>query len=389
MPLAELVAGEGRVAVTSATMRQFFWLLFVGVTAVLPTAVVQAEAPTQGRLASGVLVYADDDNTRVTKSTTSGSVTHGQNTARATIAFDFITAASVDLVSSASPRGFQEQRTQVDCGGEHNAGDGTRFNGGYNLSHEPDYLTHAMRLGGQHELFERHLVVATSYGVSLSQVGRRNDTAFSRRRYGHDLDLTLTRIINRKLAADLSYILSLVRGFQANAYRYVRLYAPTGGTHLTAVSEHTPSERTRHSLVGRLRWRALPSVFLHSSYRAYADTWGMVAHTLSVRALWNPGGGALALALRGRGHVQGAVSFYQRRYLTFPEVPDLRTGDKELGRMWTALAGAHLEWSPRATWANGLHVGAGADWLLMRYLDFAFLSRRNALLLTLDVTLEL
>lgn len=372
-------------------------LMVLTLTVLTGPAVAQQSAPTpstvgvQPRASGAVLLYVDDNHTQVVKTTTAGRVTQGATSVSATVGFDFITAASVDLITAASPRGFEERRTQVDGAVEQNLGEGTRLNGGYNLSHEPDYLTHALRIGGQTELFARHLILSGGYGLSLSEVGRRNDSVFSEQRQGHTFSLSATRIVTRMLAVDVSYSLALVRGFQSNAYRYVRLFGPdtASSQHITSVAEHTPNTRARHALVGRLRWRMLHAIFLHASYRGYVDTWGMTAHTGTVRALWSPGGGVFSLALRGRGHSQGPVDFYRARYDTFPDVPTLRTADKELGPMWTALVGAHLEWSPRLTWVDALHVGAGADWLHIRYLDYAYLSRRNALLVTLDLTLEL
>ncbi|MCO4762532.1 MAG: DUF3570 domain-containing protein [Myxococcales bacterium] len=348
---------------------------------------------TAGGGTGAVLVYVDDNNTQVIKTTTSGRAVHGKTTTSAVVGFDFITAASVDLVTAASPHGFSERRTQVGTNVDHNFGQGTRMNGGYNLSHEPDYLTHAMRIGGQYELFARHLILSAGYGLSLSEVGRRNDSVFKRNRHSHDLNLTATRIVTRTLALDLSYGLSLVRGFQANAYRYVRLYDGTSignpmTSHLTAVRERAPDERVRHTAGARVRWRMASGLFVHGGYRGYVDTWGLTAHTGTARLLWSPHQ-QWSLALRGRGHVQGAVGFYQAQYRSFPDVPALRTADKELGPLWTGLVGLQLEWSPPLTWADGLHVGTGADWLHMRYLDFPFLDRRNALMLTFDVTLEL
>lgn len=408
------VAGE-RAVVTDAALRpslasyrhhrRFSVGVFLSVCAALGWSgrghAQAAETKPHGSPFSGggtgmVLVYVDDNDTRVVKTTTRGETTRGKTTASASVGFDFITAASVDLVTAASPRGFTERRTQVNGSVDHNFGEGSRLGAGYNLSHEPDYLTHAIGLNGQLEGASRHLIFTGSYGLSLSEVGRRNDSVFQRHRHSHDLGVTVTRIITRTLALDTSYTLSLVRGFQANAYRYVRIFTsdasgedvnPLTG-HLTAVRERTPDERARHTAGARMRWQVTSELFLHGGYRGYLDSWGLTAHTATARLLWSPTR-TWSLTVRGRGHLQGGADFYQARYRSFPTVPALRTADKELGPLWTGLVGCHVEWSPLIRWAHSLHVGVGADWLHIRYLDFPFLDRRNALMLSFDLSLEL
>jgi len=95
-----------------------------------------------------------------------------------------------------------------------------------------------------------------------------------------------------------------------------------------------------------------------------------------------------ALSLEARGHGQTAVAFYRRRYETLPEAPGLRTAEKELGPLWSALGGLHLDLTPRVQWAERLRVGLGAEVLHLRYLDHPFLTQRTALVTMLDVSWE-
>jgi len=358
---------------------------------VLPVAALAAPgfAHAADRAAGTLVLYTDDDNNQIIKPTVAGSVTKGAATARAQVGLDFITSASVDMVTAASPKGFSERRTQIDASGDWDLGEGAGFTAGYNMSHEPDYLTHTARFSGRRDFLARHISLTAGYSFGHSAVGRARDTVFSRRRYAHDINCSLTRIVTADVAADFGLSVNLIEGFQASPYRFVRLYNSDLGQHLTSVTERTPDTRVRQAAVARIRSRLAPALFGHASYRFYADTWGMTGHTLTAKASYTLAGGALILTAEGRWHTQSGVNFYKSRYITFPRAPNLRTGDKELGPMWTALGGLHLEWTPFASGVHALRVGLGADVLHMRYLDFAFLSSRTARVIAVDLSWEI
>ena len=340
------------------------------------------------RAHSSVLIYSDTDHVQVISPTVAGSVDVGKTTVSSTVSTDLISAASVDLVTAASPKGFTETRTQVDAAGRYAFGDGRNLDAGYHLSSEPDFLTHAVRAGGTADVLSRQVSLGATYGYSHSDIGRTRDTSFYRQRQNHDIDLSLTRLLSPVAAVDLAYGLSFVDGFQANAYRYVRLYASETGMHETSVAEQTPNTRQRHTLTMRIRSRLLPSLFGLGEYRFYADSWGMLAHTVTLRTALRLGSDVWTLSFEARGHLQNAANFYRSRYVTFPLAPDFRTADKELGPMWTALGGTHLEWSPAVTRIEAVRLSVGADVLHLRYLDYAFLTSRTAMLLSVALTLE-
>ena len=369
-------AASGRVAVTR-------------ILAIFVVCFASASAWAADRAHSSVLIYSDTDHVQVISPTVSGSVDAGKATVTSVVSMDLISAASVDLVTAASPKGYAETRTQVDAGGRYALGEGQNLDAGYHLSYEPDFLTHSVRVGGTRDVLARQVSLGVNYGFSHSEIGRTHDTSFSRQRQTHDADFSLTRVLSPTAAADLAYGLSFVDGFQANAYRYVRLYAASEGLHQTSVAEQTPDTRFRQTLTARIRARLLPALFGLADYRFYADSWGMLAHTLTLRAAWSLGSDVWTLSAEARGHVQNAANFYRSRYVTFPMAPDFRTADKELGPMWTALGGTHLEWSPEISRVDALRFSLGADVLHMRYLDYAFLTSRTALLVSFDVTLEI
>lgn len=338
------------------------------------------------RAGSSLLVYTDSDNVTVWKPTAAGSVAAGSAMASARWSTDFISAASVDLVSSASPRGFEEIRNQAELGGAWDFGDGRRADLRWSLSREPDFHSQAMSLSATTDLLSRRVTAVLGVGASVADVGRAGDAAFWQDRAGQDVSLQASIILARATVLDLIATSQRLSGYQASPYRFVRLYQPAAALHQTAVTEQVPTLRWRDAATVRLRHRLAPAVFGLVDYRFYADTWGMVGHTATARTIWTLPGGLWSLTAEARGHVQGAVDFYRRRYETLPQAPMWRTADKELGPMWTALGGLLLEWNPPGRGLSAFHIGLGADILHMRYLDNAFLRSRTALVTTLDLS---
>lgn len=349
---------------------------------------VAGPAWASDRAHGSVLIYSDTDHVQVISPTVAGSVDMGKATVSSVVSLDLISAASVDLVTAASPSGYTETRTQVDASGRYALGEGANLEARYHLSHEPDFLTHSVQIGGKRDIFARQISLGAGYGYSHSQIGRTQDTVFSRLRDSHDLEVSATRVISPVTAVDVAYGVSLIDGFQASPYRFVRLYSPGTTQHQTAVTEQTPNTRVRQSFNARVRTRPIPGLFLQADSRLYADSWGMWAQTLTLRAVWALGSDEWTLTVEARGHRQNAADFYQARYTTFPGVPAHRTADKELGPMWTGLTGSHVEWSPDVAGLSVMRLSTGFDILHMRYLDYAFLSSRTALLVSIGSTIE-
>ncbi len=125
------------------------------------------------------------------------------------------------------------------------------------------------------------------------------------------------------------------------------------GRYLTPLGEKLPHERLRHALAGRIS-QHLPGIAttLKLAYRFYADDFGLVAHTVELRAYqyltrW--------LVVRGtwRFHRQRAVDFYTEDARMLEPRPLLpRTADSDLARFDAHELGVKLMVLPRrARWA--------------------------------------
>ncbi len=336
--------------------------------------------------ASSLMVYTDNDGVTVVSPSVSGAVNAGPATLDARVTLDIISAASVDLVTAASPRGFEETRTEAAVGAAWDFGRGTVTGLGYTVSLEPDFRTHGVGLSQTIDLLDRHATLALRYGFAASKVGRHGN--LDRSRTTHSADASWTHILSKTVALDISVGASFVSGYQANPYRFVRLYAPGGDAHVTAVAEAVPSERVRGIALARVRARVVPHVFVLGEYRFFGDTWGVTAHTVTARvsgALWSD---RLTLSAEVRGYLQDGASFYRARYDTAPAVPARRTADKELGPMASLTGGVSAELSLPVAADHILRVGLGVDVVRFEYLDYVFLAGRTAAIVVVDLTWE-
>ena len=79
----------------------------------------------------------------------------------------------------------------------------------------------------------------------------------------------------------------------------------------------------------------------------YDDSWGLIASSSDARWIFDLGR-RFALWPHARFHVQNSVSFWQRAYVSGPapgwNLPEYRTGDRELGPLWTTEGGFGIKW---------------------------------------------
>lgn len=351
-------------------------------------AAFQAQAQSAPRrLSSAVMVYSDDDNVTVISPRLAGQQTLGPWSVEASAGVDMVTAASVDLVTAASPKGFSEERWQANANALYRLREGTAARSWYGLSKEPDFVSHQIGAGAETELFERHSTAGLAYTADLSTVGRVHDPLMAEARTAHLLQLSWQQVMGATSMLDLAYSAQRVDGYQASPYRFVRLYAGDTPIHASAVAEAVPSERQRHTLVVGWRQRLNRRWFAAMQVRGYTDDWGMRSLATTLRATWKMSD-QWTLDGELRGHTQSAVRFYQRQYNSFPQVPSWRSADKELGPMTTTQGGVHLEWAPLLGPRQPLRIGLGVDVIRYRYLDYAWLAERTALVTLAHITWE-
>jgi len=160
----------------------------------------------------------------------------------------------------------------------------------------------------------------------------------------HDLDIetaqaTLTQNLSPTLALQTSLFGQVLRGFQANPYRRVRVAG-------VEPQESLPDVRGRVALMVQAN-KFLPGLrsAVHGSVRGYSDTWGVNSLALEM-AYSQYAGDALLLRLRGRIYQQTEANFFKDAFFYDTEGPAgaFFTGDRELAPIRNVLAGGRLSY---------------------------------------------
>jgi hypothetical protein len=371
-----------------------------------PLRTLRADEPAPRRVVGSASVelagYADTDHVNVASPSIGGRVAHPGDawSVDGRYLVDAVSAASVDIISTASPAWFEWRHVgSLEAEGRR-AGLGLAASGA--VSHEPDYLSVAGGLTLSTELRQKTVNPFLGLTVAQDTIGRTGQA--------HRFDATLDKQALQAgavLVLTPSTVLGLVldgsfeRGDQAKPYRYVPMFAPGVAAELPAgvgvadvndlrlplrVRERLPSLRDRFAVSARLAQRFVRTT-LRVDQRLYADSWRMRATTTDVR-IFRDLRRDLRVWVHGRLHVQGGVSFWRRAYEVSTGasgevgIPGLRTGDRELGPLVTATAGAGL-WLGLGPAPHTTGLTLQLDGMTTRFADALFVLHRRALLLTL------
>ena len=358
--------------------------------------------------------YSDTDHiTVVTPSIYAGIENVSGASLNANYLVDIVSAASADIVSTASRR-WEEVRQAGGLSGQykpHDLGIGL----GGTVSREPDYLSYGFFLTGVMDLDEKNWTLTGGYGYSHDTAGRCGAygactpfSVFSRDLERSSLNAGLAWVVDRASLASLSMDVVLESGDQSKVYRYIPMFSPSiaaslpNGASIDYVNsvrlperplEQLPLERHRFALTARYAHR-FDSSTVRLEERLYDDDWGLFATSSDVRWIFDLGQ-RFVVWPHARLHAQTSVSFWQKGYVSDNpngdpgtwSVPLYRTGDRELGPLATVEGGFGFKWylggaaDPR-TWQLGLT----GDLMYTSFLDDLYLTQRTAFLgaLTLE-----
>ena len=364
------------------------------------------------RAGSETSLYADTDHVTVVTPTVSVGVENPLSgwSAFGSYLVDVVTAASVDIVATATPP-WREARHVVSGSAGYKSGDlGGQLQASSSV--EPDYRS--LTLGGNTslDLLQKSVTLLLGYSYGSDTAGRSTTPfeVFSRSLARHTINAGATLVVNRSTLVTAVLDTIVERGDQAKPYRYVPMFAPGTGrsvpvgasielvrslmTHERPL-ERLPLSRERFALTGRLAHRFKNST-LRLEERLYVDSWGLRASTSDAHYLFDFTE-RLSFDPRVRVHLQDGVGFWRRAYEVAVgadgplATPALRTGDRELGplRSFTGGIGAHCDLSDRPG-ARRWVLSLQADSVLTQYLDALYIRHRNAYFfaLSLDAVFE-
>jgi hypothetical protein len=363
---------------------------FVGVLAAVvamaPWRLTDARAAAGGldvRASSEIAGYADSDHVAVFTPSVAGHV--GNPTAGWAVdgayLVDVISAASVDIVSTASPR-WTEVRQAASARAAYKPGDlgasAAAYAGGGSVTQDLD---------------DRNLTLVLGYGYGRDTIGRTGTpfSVYSHAFDHHALNAGLTRLLDRRTVVSIAADVTIESGDSSKPYRYIPLFSaqvapsvPAGATVQEvsrlrlpdSVIERLPLSRDRIGVTARLA-RRLPHATTRLESTVYHDSWSLSAFSVDGRELFDLGQrGSLGPHLRY--YVQSPVSFWKVGYVgTIDTVPAFRTGDRELGPLMSLTAGGWARWAlgpPAAVDAWALIASFDATYT--RFLDDLYITRR-------------
>ncbi len=354
------------------------------------------------RVTSEVSAYTDSDHVTIftpsigasIENVTTGASLHGR------YLVDVVSAASVDVVTTAS-RAFKEVRQAGTLSADYKPHDfGLSIAG--SISREPDYLSTGGSLSLTKDFDEKNTTLNGGFGYSRDVAGRSGTpfAIFSRELQRSSFTAGLTQVVDRASVFSLSLDVVLERGDQSKPYRYVPMFsadnaaAAARGASNAWVTAHREAERPLEQLPLSRRRVALSARYQHRfaemgstlrlDERVYADTWGLLATSTEGRWLFDAGR-RFTLWPHVRFHAQNSTSFWKRAYVTGAapsfNLPELRTGDRELGALHTITAGGGIKWSigPAAD-PHAMGIAFHGDAIYTTYSDALYLSNRTGVL---------
>lgn len=341
---------------------------------------LSAKAGADGRAATWLEVYDDDDGLNVISSQVSlrGEATEGVELS-ASHEVDIISSATADVVSAASPRGYEERRHGLSFGAQWEVEAGTILSIRLLPSWEVDYRSKAAMLGFSREWIDRRLTTSITSRLSLDQVGRSGsgEHAFK------DLNTVavafgLGWIISRYTLVQAKYEPQRSSGYLSNPYRFVDILWDDGK--LVSAAEVVPNTRLRHAMAIGIRHALTEEWFLSGNYRFYTDTWGMTSHTGEVELQHALGWDDIILGLNLRAYRQSAANFQKATYEAMSgTLPTFRTSDKMLAESWSMLGGVRAEYSlGKLGFLKGLRLALKLEAYRQRFNDIPTITERFA-----------
>ena len=302
---------------------------------------------------------------------------------------DAVTAASTEIVATASPR-WTDERYAPGLRAHFKAGDAT-INLGGSASVESDYIAGGASLGASIGFRQKTITPSLTYTFGYNQAGRRGTPydVYERIFYTNALQLGIELVLDKSTILVPTFMGELDFGDSAKPYRYVPMFAPgtviAPGASIAEVNakrtdvmleERLPQARQRYAVSALLAHR-FTDVTLRLDERLYIDSWGLKASTTDFM-LPIDAGKVFRFWPHLRFHAQTGVDFWQLAY-TVKEVPggivatSLRTADRELGPLLGATFGGGF-----SIGSDTVQVGLSADAIYSVFLDHLYLSDRIA-----------
>lgn len=360
-------------------------------SAVLALALCATSARAEDRYSLSLHGYGDSDRLLVLHPRVSARAAIDEDTTLgASWDADAISAATIDVRTSASPHAFEELRNGAAFDLERALARGVRLGGGASGSISPDFgsITGTARLTLEDDSRTHTITLgASGSGSVVGRAGNQGLLGAVGDGWATGVTIGWSIVLGPELVLDLGVAGEHAGGMLESPYRFVWLYdAGDPGAH-AAVPEALPDARTRGAARAGMRIALADRVFARAAYRLHADDWGVLGHTVTASLTVEPLD-ALRLSLDVRWLGQRGASFYRGRYETLPIVPTLRTRDRELASASTLGATLRAEVALGRIDDTDVALLADVDVAWSRMFDTPLLPERTAVSGGLGIALE-
>jgi hypothetical protein len=353
--------------------------------------------PLVVRLGLDMSGYLDTTAVRVLTPAVRGSVaspTGGWNVG-ASYLVDVVTAASPDIVSTASRRFADTRHAATLTGGYHPGRFGAQAFG--SVSSESDYVSRTLGLAVSGDFLEKQLTPQIGFSHTWDTIGRNGTPydVFSNSFQAEEIAAGTTVIMSPLSLVVLGATVAFEHGDQSKTYRHVPLFergvSVPAGASVAEVNanrlpakplEQLPLDRQRVSIGARFISRVRAAATLRLEERVYTDTWGIKASSTDARYLLDLSS-RLRVYPHGRFHIQSGASFYNRIYGATlnsdgsASIPEFRTTDRELSPMLGVTLGGGGRFALTDPSAKiQLAVIANVDGLFNYYFNTLYLRTR-------------
>ena len=316
------------------------------------------------------------------------SVTEGWGVG-ANLLVDVVTAASADIVATASPK-WTDIRYVPALDGRFKVGDVT-LGASAAGSIENDYFAGSGGVNFAVDLVDKTITPSFGYSFGYDVAARVGTplSVYSLQLMRHSVTGAVTFVLDKStiLVPGLAAVLEF--GDQEKPYRYLPTFAE--GTEVAngasreevdaartslRVTENSPDARQRYAASALLAHR-FDNATVRVEERLYMDSWFLMATTTDM-TLPIDVADSVRIWPHARFHAQKGVSFWSRAYeieetAQGASVPNLRVGDRELGPFIAGTLGAGIRFS-----GERVGVTLAADAIYSRFLDHLFIQDRIA-----------
>ena len=251
---------------------------------------------------------------------------------RANYYVDKVSAASIDVVTSASP--YSEERTEKSVGIDYLAGKAI-YSLSYGNSEESDFEANSVHFDMSQDFFGDLTTLSLGYSKGWDEVFRTGDNSFAEEADRQHFRIGLSQVLTKNLIGSIGHELITDEGYLNNPYRSVRYL--TSPNSYSFEPERYPNTRTSEATAIRLSYYLPWRAGLHGEYRIYSDSWGVDANSWQLQLI-QPIGQRWTVETRYRSYQQGDADFYADLF-PFQDSQNFLPRDKELSEFSSTVIG--------------------------------------------------